>query len=413
MTSVSNSKTASRYFNPFFVMVLVMAMYVVKAIVKITIGGSINSPMIAGDGFHNIADIFEAGAVMLVIWFGRLPGGKDYHFGRKNVEFFASLAIGAALLALCVSFTLKSAAGLLALVPAADTAVRSVVGFLLPAHEPLIMSGSNFWWVVGITAGSALASLFVSRYQIIAGKRGGHASLVADGEETLSDGRIEVVALVGVLGEYAFHAPWLEYLLGLYVAYLIAKTGLELFMRGFRVLLQHSIGVEHDQKIQAICSSVPGVITVRSLKTFQVGHTAVVIVTVVSRLGSVPVKHIKFAVESLIREYVLETDFKDCEVYFQCEKPAPNPYRIALALNAEGAICATTCDAVRFLVCDVEDNAITRVQRERAPADWLEFLRRKRVRTAYVYSGEGVACPPIPGIEVASAPASTPKVFGI
>lgn len=407
------TNTSSRYFNPFVVMMIVVAMYIVKAAVKISVGGSINSPMIAGDGFHNVADIFEAGAVMLVIWFAKLPGGKAYHFGRKNVEFFASLLIGVALLGLCVNFALKSVAGLLSLAPSVDAAVRGVVGFL-PEHEPLVMTGGTFWWVLAITAGSALLSVVVSRYQIAAGKKSGHASLVADGEETASDGRIELVALVGVIAEYTFHAPWLEYPLGLFVAYLIARTGLELFMRGFRVLLQHSIGVEHDAKIEQICLSVPGVIDVRNLKTFQVGHTAVVLVTVTSRLGSVPVKHIKFAVENHIRDYVLGTDFKDCEVYFQCEKPEPNPYRVAFAVGSDFRLVSAPTAAVRFLVCDVEDGGIVRVQKERVPSDWVEFLKRKRVRSLYVYPPSGVVSQPspCPGIEVLAAPTASTKTFG-
>ncbi|MFA6558969.1 MAG: hypothetical protein WCT03_21280, partial [Candidatus Obscuribacterales bacterium] len=43
--------------NPFGVMSLVVLMYVIKAILKITVGHQINSPMIEGDGYHNLADI--------------------------------------------------------------------------------------------------------------------------------------------------------------------------------------------------------------------------------------------------------------------------------------------------------------------------------------------------------------------
>lgn len=411
------TKTTSRFFNPFFVMMVVVAMYIIKAAVKISVGTAVNSPMIAGDGFHNIADIFEAGAVMLVIWFARLPGGKAYHFGRKNIEFFASLLIGVTLVGLSLNFALKSVVGLLAMAPSFDVAVRSVAGGLLPEHQPLVMNAANFWWVLAITAGSAIASLVVSRYQVHAGKRSGHASLVADGEETASDGRIELVALAGVLGEYAFHLPWLEYPLGLFVAFLIARTGVELFMRGFRVLLQHSIGVEHDQKISEICLSVPGVVRVSSLKTFQVGHTAVVLVTVTSRLGSVPVKHIKFAVETHVREYVLqEAEYKDCEVYFLCEKPEANPCRMAIAVGADGKLVSSPAAAHRFLVCDIEDGGITRVQKERVPGNWVDFLKLKRVRTVFVYSGGDEALPAsavADGIEVVNAPSPLAVVFGI
>lgn len=64
--------------NPFVVMWLVVSMYLVKAICKIGLGSQINSPMIAGDGFHNLADILEALAVIAVIWVAKRPVTNDY-----------------------------------------------------------------------------------------------------------------------------------------------------------------------------------------------------------------------------------------------------------------------------------------------------------------------------------------------
>jgi len=165
--------------NPYAVMGIVIAMYIVKATLKITIGTDINSPMIAGDGFHNVADIAEALAIIAVIFVAKLPTGNEYPLGRKNIEFFSSLAIGVGLLSLSVKFALASIVGLLSYFPALDTMARTLL--TLPVHEPLLMDWQTFPWVVGITAGSAILSLLVSRYQMFVGKAAGHASLVADG----------------------------------------------------------------------------------------------------------------------------------------------------------------------------------------------------------------------------------------
>ena len=223
--------------NPIFVMVIVAAMYIIKSIVKVTLGTAINSPMLTGDGLHNIADIFEALAVILVIKVSMRPPSEKYAYGRKNIEFVSAGAIGLVLTGMSALFAVKSVTGMLASFPNLDTAVR---GFIpLPAFEPLVMSASHFPWVVAVTAGSVVLSYFVSRYQIGVGKRTGHDSLIADGEETASDGRIELVALVGVLAEYFFHAPWIEYPLGIVIAFLIFRTGKELWLKAWHVLNLH------------------------------------------------------------------------------------------------------------------------------------------------------------------------------
>lgn len=367
--------------NPFFVMIAVLVMYVVKAIVKIYVGTSINSPMIAGDGFHNVADILEALAVIAVIFVSKLPSSHEYPFGRKNIEFFASLAIGGALLVLSVQFAAQSIAGILSYLPDVDGVVRSFVP--LPKHEALVMASGTFGIVLSVTLVSVILSIVVSRYQIAIGKATGHASLVADGEETASDSRIEFVTLGAILAEYAFHAPFVEYPLGLLVAVMIAKTGWELFSRAWRVLLQHSLGVEHDAEIRKLCMEIPGVVSVTSLKTFQVGQTAVVMVTIATRRGSGPIAYIKYGLEHAVTTYLLADDeYKECELSVKFQKPVPERYRVAYAVvqselkegaaaeaaDKNGWHCSVAGDlaqATHLVICDVEAGTIVRTKYEK------------------------------------------------
>lgn len=379
MKNVNKASIGSIVRNPFFVMVAVLLMYVVKAIVKIHVGTSINSPMIAGDGFHNVADILEALAVIAVIFVSRLPSSGEYPFGRKNIEFFASLAIGIALLVLSVQFAAQSVAGIFSYFPEADSMVRSFVP--LPKHEALIMAPGTFGIVLSVTLGSVILSILVSRYQIAIGKSSGHASLVADGEETASDSRIEFVTLGAILAEYAFHAPFVEYPLGLLVAVMIARTGWELFSRAWRVLLQHSLGEVHESEIRKLCMSIPGVVSVTSLKTFQVGQTAVVMVSIATRRGSGPIGFIKYGLEHAVKSYLLSDEYKECELSVKFQKPVPERYRVAYAVVlsdlASGARCETNANgwhatvavdlaqATHLIICDVEAGIIVRTKYEK------------------------------------------------
>ncbi len=406
MSSVTSTKSVSKtsvqerliafLTNPFGVMSLVVLMYLVKAVLKITVGHQINSPMIEGDGYHNLADILEALAVIVVIWVAKRPASSDYPFGKKNVEFFTSLAIGGALLVMAIQFALKSVVGLLALAPSFDQAVRAVLP--LPVHEPLVMSTSTLPWVLALTIGSVILSLVVSRYQIAMGKRGGHASMIADGQETASDGRIEIITLIGVVGEYAFNAPWLEYPLGLVVAFAIAHTGYELFQDGLRVLLQHSIGQEHEEEITKRCLAVAGVNKVESLKTFQIGSTAVCILTVTTEHRTGTISHLKYGIEYHIKQYLLDSGFNDCELNVKFEKPEPARHRIAYAVvekESESATAALSfvvapsiAAATHIVVCDLENGMVVRTKQEEKPTDLPAFLDKKRVVRLYLFTAD-------------------------
>lgn len=394
--------------NPIFVMVIVAAMYVVKSIVKVTLGTAINSPMLTGDGLHNIADIFEALAVILVIKVSMRPPSERYAYGRKNIEFVSAGAIGLGLIGMAGLFSVKSVTGILAGFPDIDTAVRAFIP--LPAFEPLIMSSSHFPWVVAVTAGSVALSWFVSRYQITVGKKTGHDSLIADGEETASDGRIELVALIGVLAEYIFHAPWIEYPLGIVIAYLIFRTGNELLQKAWHVLLQHSIGIEHDQEIRRILSTSPGVKSVQSVKTFQVGRIAVCHLTVTTQCTTQKVNHIKYAIECAVERYVLAQDFHKVETHINFQPPVPDRHREAIAIVRNDnniAVAPTVEEATSLLILDFEFGRITRATEETAQGNPLAMLAVKRVSRVRQFSNGTKLDAQLKGLGIEIVPTSS------
>lgn len=406
----------SVFANPFVVMWLVVGMYAIKSLLKIYFGTKINSPMIAGDGYHNAADILEALAVLLAIWVSRRPTSDDYPFGKKNIEFFTSLLIGIALLIMGFNFALQSLVGLTSFFPEVDTALRNVLP--LPAFHPLVMGDNTFGYVVGLTVGSVITSFLVSRYQIAVGKATGHESLIADGEETASDGSIELITVLGVFGEYFFHAPWLEYPLGLLVAFLIANTGRELLTRGLRVLLQHSIGAEHEREIRSRSLAVVGVEALASLKTFQIGSTAVCLVTVVTEHDSSTIAQIKYGLEFVLNDYLIGAGFKESELHIKFQKPDAEQHRIAYAVvvRGEDVVIATTLEqATNIFVCDVKHGDIVLSKKEPKPDDIADFLRRKRVSRLYLFTGEGhgFAKARIGDAEIASCPSFQGHLLGL
>jgi len=400
----------------FQVMLLAALMCAVKAALKLGIGSHIHSPMITGDGSHNIGDAIEQLVAIVAMLVAGLPASKEYPFGRKNIESFASLIIGAGLLALSFMFVVKSAVGLIASWPAMDQAVRSVIW--LPDHQPLILSNATFPWVVAVTAGSAALSLLVSRTQIRVGKRTKNAILEASGTEIKSDARIEGVTLAGVLAEHFLHLPWLEYPLGLFIAYLIARSGWELFHKAWRVLLQHSIGHEHEERIRELCQTVPGVLHVARLKTFQVGQMASCTISIHSRRGGRTNAHIRCGIEELVTSYLIGQEFTECELQIEFHRPEPVRSRVAFALMRKDGSAAIAPDlqaATHLVICDLEDGTIVRTKEQDLPPDPVAFLVRKRVVGLYVFQNEKQFADGLGASNIAVLPATSylPGVMGL
>lgn len=387
--------------SPYTAMGLVIVMYIAKVIAKMAIGSSINSPTITGDGYHNSSDIAEAFLVIAILVFARRQADDKYPFGRKNAESIFQLAVGVLLGSMALQIGFRSLRGLVEYLPPVKHALERFI--TLPAHEPLRMGPEYFWWVTGVMAVSAVLSVLASWYQIYVGRHSGHASLVADGQETRGDGVIELVVLVGVLGEYLLGAPWLEYPLGLFVAGLLVRTGWENLSDGWRKLLQRSIGAEHEAAIRDTALETHGVLAVAELKTFQAGDMAVLIMKVTTRCGAQAALDIKSALAARIGPYMAESGFDEWDHYIRFDKPEPARRRIAYAvtLGPDADILAGRApaarglaDATHFMVCDVEDGRIVRVKTVAAsgdPAQKVRLLQDKRVSELRAFAVEDAA----------------------
>lgn len=394
--------------SPYGVMAVVLCMYLVKVTTKLTIGDWANSPMISGDGWHNAADIFEACVVIATIWFARLPPSDTYPLGRKNIESLFSVIVGALLVFMAIRIGWSSAS--------------SLWGAMGGEPVGLIMGPHLAPWVMGVTGGSAILSLFVSRYQIRVGKKTGHEALVADGQETASDGRIELATFAGVCGQYLFDAPWIEYPFALLVAGLMIHTGKEIFSRGMGALLQRTIGIGHDQAIATIVGGLYGVEGVGQLKTFRTGNKVVLIMKVLSRAHPRAQRLMKEAMAYHIANYLRGQGFEDGEFFIRFDAPLSDFDRRAVLLDGNRRVAQSIQDAVSVVVCDVEHGIVTRATEHPIPGEdasrrkaLLEFLLEKRVTEVVIYGpnrpsgySQGKMNPPF-----YSGSSNQPAVYGL
>ena len=372
-----SAKLMSLACNPLFVMGLVAAMYVYKGYSKVTVGGWAGLPTLLPDGLHNaIADLPQALFVAVAIIVASRPATQDYHWGRKNIEAFLSVGIGIALFCTAGYFIKDCAVGLWESLVAllhyssvGDSFVRQhLPAWLLPEMPNNHLTSVQFWWVLGVSASSMVLSFFVSQYQIVIGKRTKHESMVADGKETRSDGLIEAVTIIGIIAEFATGWRWVEFPLGLFVAYLVCKTAHELFLNGWHVLLQRSIGKKIEDSLRAAAMRVSGVLSVTQLKTMRSGHEAVVVMTVESRARSAALPHIYKAVKYALENCVLDpsSEFKSADVHVKLIRPDFANSRLGLPLvmldNDVGFVAPSLAAATHIAVCDIVEPEVVRTK---------------------------------------------------
>lgn len=398
------------------VMAVVIAMYLVKVVAKVGFGTVMHSPMIEGDGWHNASDISQAALVIVGVWLAKRPANREYPFGLRGVDAVWSLLIGLMLLwAAVVNVLAPSLLGVANAVLPADAWAR---GLLRAAEPSRLDAGGNSLLAFVIMLSSALVSVAVSRYQIGVGTRTGHQSVVADGKETLGDGKIEALAGVGVAAQWLVGWPWIEYGLGVLMAVVMVRTAAEILTDAGDRLLNRSLGVLVDVGIRAAAEATCGVRGVVSVVTYRRGTCAVAEVTVESRLNAAQTARIERHLAACVRERLTELEEGSEPYVIVRVVPAPIEevrYAYLARVDATGRrIVDDDRIATHVILCQTVGSTRVRDVPLRGDRSLLEMLEDRHVSVLYVRGDVRPLSEALRGkVRVASVPSSDPRLLGI
>lgn len=362
------------------VMAVTVLQYVLKVALKGGFGAMTHSPVFTGDAWHQTSDIFQALLVMFGIWLSRRPPSRDYPLGWRGLDAVGTLFIGLSLGWVALTGVIvPSLAGLVATVPWAQ--VR--LGGWFAASEgggSHLLSGGYGPAAVGIMLASAAVSYGIGRWQIRVGEDTGHASVAADGHETLSDGKVELLTAVGIGLQALFGAPWIEYLLGFGMAGIMLRTTFEILENARDMILNRSLGEDAERRIESVCVGMAGIDRVASLVTYRRGPYAVVDVTLVTRLGSRGREDVRQVLSKMIPERL---EGLPGSVTVRFVAPDPRKHREAFLARRDGdvlAVVGSAEDANVLVVCEVEGGAVVSCYDHPVASDTLrETIVRKHV----------------------------------
>ena len=222
---------------------------VILAVIKILVGIISNSSALLSDGLNSVGDIFSSVITLIGNRISEKPSDEDHPTGHGKAEYIFSALIGLSLL-----------------IVAFHAAQRAASIFLNPTPIQHLF----FVWMVCIATIVIKASLFI--YSNAQGKKTRNPMVLALAEDHRSDIFVTVGTLLGTTGSY-FGIHWLDPVAGIIIASIIARSGIQILIRSYRVLMDTTASYSSPivTSTQNLISSMPEVQTIDSIVARPVG----------------------------------------------------------------------------------------------------------------------------------------------
>ena len=228
-------ETKARYQLIMKTSIVGIAVNVLLALLKIIIGTIANSIAIVLDGINNMSD---AGSSLITITGTALAGksaDKKHPFGYGRMEYLSSLVISALVLYAGISAFVES--------------VKKIIHPENADYSTLSLS---------IVTIAIVVKLFLAIFTQCMGKKANSDALVASGKDAFLDVVMSITTLVAAL-IYTFTDLSLEAYLGVIIAIVIIKSGIELLIEAISSILGEPAELELVVNVKRLMASFNGV----------------------------------------------------------------------------------------------------------------------------------------------------------
>ena len=276
MPSVTRSPAVRR------TLIVVLVLNAVVAAAKVSIGIRTGALTVLGAALESGLDMLNnVIGVMLVEVAGRAPD-EDHPYGHDKFETLGALGIVGFLSISCFELLREGVMSLLARQPRRDVSPVDVLVIVL----------------------TLVVNVFVVAYERRRGRTLNSAFLMADAAHTGSDILVTLMAITSlVLARVGW--PWLDAVLAIIVALIIAWSGFQILRQSIPILVDERAIDAHD--LRALVLGVPDIVDVRNVRSRSTASGQLFAEVTISVSGSTPVDEahrLADAVESAIeREF--------------------------------------------------------------------------------------------------------------
>lgn len=226
------------------VLVIILALNLLVSVLKIVTGLTSNSNSIFSDGLHSLSDGFNNVVGIIALSYAYKPADVNHPYGHKKFETMMSLFISVILLILAYQLFM-----------------RSVTSFN-QVNSNIHISNLN----IGIMLVTTIVNVFVSKYEIRAGKQLDSSFLVSDAKHTLSDIYISISVIISLIGIKYFGLPkYFDNIIAIMVVIFIVRAAISIIKDAFNVLSDKK--VIDAKKIAEVACSFKEVKDVHTIKS--------------------------------------------------------------------------------------------------------------------------------------------------
>jgi len=229
------------------------------AIMKGVVGWLANSKALLADAANSATDVVGSVAVLFGFRAAKLPPDEDHPYGHGKAETIAAIVVS--VLVLLVGF---------------EIGISSIKTMISGIESP------PEWFALAAIIAAIVVKELLYRYNYRLGKQLNSQALIASAWDHRTDVYSSLAVFAGVFGARmgsAFEMPILYYmdpLAGLFVAFLVLRTGYKLIRESIHATMDHVLHKEDAEELVKTVQRVKGVIAVDNLRAREHGHYVVV-----------------------------------------------------------------------------------------------------------------------------------------
>lgn len=306
------------------------------AVLKGWVGLASGSIALLADAVHSFSDIFSS----LAVWFGLFLSQKKptekFPYGYYKGETFASLIVSLVIIASGIGIMKESIERFFSPTP---TSMHSIA--------------------ILVAVFSAIVSYLLAGYKERVGKEINSQALISDGRHSLVDVGATLLVVVGVSASYLGY-PLIEPLVGVVIALLILRLGIEGGKNAVLVLMDVRVKPELFSRIEGELKKAKGIIGVHELKIRRSGPFIFGEAHIEVEEG-IPVEkanRIAEDAEGMIKKRFPQVD----SLLLHVEPAKKKEFRVAVPVEDTNGLDSKPSShlgrAAYFLIADVKENKI-------------------------------------------------------
>lgn len=224
--------------------------------IKAIVGFSTKSQAMIADSINSAGDIFASIMTSIGNKIASVPRDDDHNFGHGKAEYIFSLFISLSM----IFVSIKT---------------------IIDACKSLI-NGSELtfsWWLVVVCIATIITKLFLYIYVRISYKKCKNILLQASMEDHRNDCIITTFTLISVLLSLK-GIQWFDGIVGIGISAWICKTGIEIFIESYNILMDRSIDETTKDTILNVLHTYKEIKGINDISSAPVGYQYVLFLTI-------------------------------------------------------------------------------------------------------------------------------------